>query len=79
MIKQCSQDKCGFLKAGMGCRKCKECNSAPFMVEEDACSLCWNCSHDEGVLRWDNNQLINQDQLIQVIEHDTHRERIRRI
>jgi len=33
---------------------CETCKAEPYMIDEN-CDTCWNCSHDLGILRWDNN------------------------
>lgn len=53
-LKNCTQDKCAFLQVGQGCRVCDTCNAEPYLLD-DNCYRCWNCSKDEGVLRWNNN------------------------
>jgi hypothetical protein len=60
-IKKCEQQKCGFLQFGQGCRACAECKTEPFLVNDD-CTTCWNCSHDEGILRWDFNKNFKDEQ-----------------
>lgn len=50
----CPQTKCAFNMLG-GCRRCGVCNCEPNVID-DNCDKCWNCSHDEGILRWDDNQ-----------------------
>lgn len=40
---------------GGGCRACDECNAEPYLLD-DNCFRCWNCSKDEGVLRWDDTK-----------------------
>jgi len=39
---------------GIGCHACETCKAEPYMIDEN-CDTCWNCSHDLGILRWDNN------------------------
>ena len=34
------------------CPVCEECKSGPNVVD-DSCTRCWNCEHDEGILRGD--------------------------
>lgn len=53
-IKKCEQTKCAYNQMG-GCQKCEMCGAEPNMVDDD-CPTCWNCSHDEGLLRWDNSK-----------------------
>ena len=54
MVKKvkCPQMKCGYNIMG-GCRNCKLCDCEPNVINED-CDICWNCSMDEGILRWDD-------------------------
>lgn len=57
---KCNQKKCGYLKFG-GCRKCDECDSKSFILDDD-CTSCWNCSMDEGIIRWnDEDEIIIED------------------
>jgi len=53
---------------GMGCRACECCKAEPYMVD-DNCDACWNCSHDEGILRWDDNN-IDEEMTIQEKEKE---------
>ncbi len=52
--KKCEQLRCGYLTMG-GCRACEECKAEPFVVDENCCR-CWNCEHDEGLLRWEEGK-----------------------
>jgi ribosomal protein L29 len=52
---QCDQSRCGYLQTRKGCRTCKDCKTESFILD-DNCSTCWNCAHDEGILRWDDNK-----------------------
>jgi hypothetical protein len=38
---------------GTGCRSCDICKSKSYILDDD-CDRCYNCSMDEGVLRWDD-------------------------
>jgi len=60
----CDQKKCGYLIMGMGCQACDDCGTEPFILD-DVCPTCWNCSKDEGLLRWDNesNNLSEDDSI----------------
>jgi hypothetical protein len=49
---KCNQTRCGYLYNG--CRTCKSCGAEPFLLD-DNCDVCWNCSKDEGILRWDDS------------------------
>lgn len=61
MVKrECNQTRCGYFIAGQGCKNCDECRIEPFMVD-DECDRCWNCEHDEGLLRWDENIELEED------------------
>jgi len=51
-LTKCQQSKCAYLQMGVGCRACKSCQAEPYLVDTN-CYLCWNCEHDEGLLRWD--------------------------
>ncbi len=57
--RKCEQKRCGYLQMG-GCRKCDECNAEPLVVDDNCCR-CWNCEHDEGLLRWEDNLLSPKD------------------
>jgi len=48
----CNQLKCGYKIYG-GCRPCKQCNALPNELN-DNCDVCYCCSVDEGLLRWDD-------------------------
>ena len=50
---KCDQKKCVYLQLGTGCRKCEDCGIEPYILD-DNCPRCWNCSKDEGILRWDD-------------------------
>ncbi len=50
---KCEQKKCAFYIMGRGCRRCKDCGAEPYVLDDD-CPTCWNCSRDEGLLRWDD-------------------------
>lgn len=50
---KCPQMKCVFNHVN-GCRKCKQCHCEPNVIDED-CDICWNCAHDEGAVRWDDD------------------------
>jgi hypothetical protein len=63
-LRNCEQDKCAFIRLGIGCRACAECNAEPYMIEDKFCTRCWNCEHDMGILRWDDdNDEIEEKQL----------------
>jgi len=59
-LTKCQQSKCGFLQFGQGCKKCAECGAEPYLVN-DMCVRCWNCEHDEGILRWDDDYVDNSE------------------
>lgn len=59
VLKKCGQMKCSFNIFG-GCKACKQCKAPPNIVDED-CDVCWNCEHDEGLLRWDEGSLDNHE------------------
>lgn len=61
-MKQCNQKKCCFIKMGYGCHACKQCKAAPFVLDEK-CDVCFNCSRDEGLTRWDNDEPATEEQL----------------
>lgn len=63
--KKCEQIKCGFLHMG-GCKPCDSCKSAPFIVDEN-CDRCWNCEHDEGILRWDDDSVIKEEKQVELV------------
>jgi hypothetical protein len=67
-LNKCEQNKCGFLIMGVGCKSCKSCKAEPYLID-DNCEVCWNCSHDEGILRWDENEDENET-IIQEIEKE---------
>jgi anaerobic ribonucleoside-triphosphate reductase len=52
-LRKCNQTRCGYFMAGQGCRKCEQCQAEPYIIDED-CDVCWNCEHDEGLLRWND-------------------------
>lgn len=65
-LRKCEQKKCAFLRMGIGCRKCDECDAEPFLVDDKLCTRCWNCEHDEGLLRWDDNKKDIEEKQLQV-------------
>lgn len=60
---KCNQKKCAFLRIGVGCRECDECHASPYILDE-ICYRCWNCSHDEGILRWDENGMERKEAMM---------------
>lgn len=60
-LRNCNQTKCSFYIIGQGCRKCKQCGAEPFIVD-DNCDVCWNCENDEGLLRWDDDNINEEKQ-----------------
>jgi len=66
-MKKCNQTKCGYYIFGRGCRKCKECQAEPFVVSDD-CDRCWNCEHDEGLLRWEDQNEIDKEEEREKVE-----------
>ncbi len=53
-IIKCPQNKCIYNHFD-GCRPCKQCNCKPNYIDEK-CDICWNCSNDLGILRWDDDE-----------------------
>lgn len=51
MARKCEQEKCVLRGTGQ-CPICSECGINPDIVS-DNCVRCWNCEHDEGILRGD--------------------------
>lgn len=51
----CDQLKCTYLMMGLGCKPCDDCHTESYVLD-DVCDRCWNCSKDEGILRWDDNK-----------------------
>jgi len=49
----CPQTKCIYNIFG-GCKPCKQCHIEPNIIDED-CDICWNCSNDLGILRWEED------------------------
>jgi len=49
----CNQLKCAYRVYG-GCRPCKQCKAPPNELD-DNCDICYGCSKDEGILRWDDS------------------------
>ena len=47
--RECKQEKCALRGTGQ-CPICSECGINPDIVSEN-CVRCWNCEHDEGILR----------------------------
>lgn len=64
-LQNCKQDKCAFMIVGQGCRACQECKTEPYIVHDD-CVRCWNCEHDAGILRWDDQDKIEQAKQLQL-------------
>ena len=58
---KCDQMKCAFMTMGIGCQACDSCKTEPYILDEN-CDRCWNCSKDLGILRWDNNGEIKEEQ-----------------
>ena len=48
-MRRCLQTKCMFNNTPL-CPQCSECNAHPNLVDEN-CDKCWNCEHDNGVVR----------------------------
>jgi len=59
-LTSCNQQKCAYLQMGMGCKPCKICKAESYIINEN-CDCCWNCSKDEGILRWDDDNNKPQD------------------
>jgi len=57
---KCPQLKCAYIMGG-GCKNCKQCDCEPNMINEN-CDICYNCSKDEGILRWDNQDENTEEQ-----------------
>lgn len=68
MTRQCEQKKCNLLGTPQ-CPVCAECQAQPNIVS-DNCVRCWNCEHDEGILRGKprNQEEIMISQLQQIDE-----------
>jgi len=58
---KCNQSKCIFNQLGFGCRRCQLCNAEEYNIN-DNCDRCWNCQGDEGILRWDDNEEVEETQ-----------------
>lgn len=56
---KCPQMKCAYNTFG-GCQACEVCDCEPNVIDED-CDRCWNCSRDEGILRWDSETADNEN------------------
>ena len=63
MKHRCLQSKCGFLNAGIGCKKCDKCETSPYLINNE-CKRCLKCQDEEGELRWEdgNEQEEKQEQ-----------------
>lgn len=59
MSMTCNQLKCAYKIYG-GCRHCKDCGAEPLILD-DNCPTCYNCSMDEGILRWDSASDMNEN------------------
>ena len=64
---KCPQTKCIYNHYG-GCRPCKQCKTEPNVIDE-SCDVCWNCSNDLGILRWDDNEDELTDEEKALIKH----------
>jgi len=56
VVRECDQVKCAFHKskgpeAAALCPVCNSCGNISNIVEDDLCTECWNCLHDENVIR----------------------------
>ena len=62
---KCPQMRCSYNHMG-GCQNCKICDCPPNEIN-DNCDRCYNCSMDEGILRWDSENVNNeQDEKVEV-------------
>jgi len=68
MKEKCPQTKCVYNQMG-GCQKCSVCGCEPNMVD-DNCFKCWNCSHDEGLVRWDNEKAEKEEEKVKEMLKD---------
>lgn len=66
-LRNCDQKRCGYIIMGIGCRECDTCQAEPYILD-DNCYRCWNCSKDEGILRWNDNDFKIEEKQLQVVK-----------